>query len=128
MACSSSFLLLLFDLSSFLLAISLLLILLGVVFNFWLCFVCFGRELSRRAKEKMFSCSCIYSFSFSLCDLDKILAKGEGRSILAESLEIGRERLRFYFSFSLVSLLQNFNIAFNGFQILSSGLAKTMCF
>ena len=51
MACPSSFLLLLFDLSSFLLAISLLLILLGVVLNFGYVLKSFGREVRGEKEE-----------------------------------------------------------------------------
>ena len=53
-ACSSSFLLILFDLFSFLLAISLLLILLGVVFNFGYVWKSFGREVKEEKEENGF--------------------------------------------------------------------------
>ena len=51
MACSSSFLLLLLDLFSFPLAISLLLILLEVVFNFGYVWRSFGREEEEEKEE-----------------------------------------------------------------------------
>ena len=54
MACSSSFLLLLLDLFSFPLAISLLLILLGVVLNFGYVWRSFGREVKEEKEENAF--------------------------------------------------------------------------
>ena len=65
MACSSPFLLLLFDLFSFLLAISLLLILLGVVFNFGYARNCFGREVKEEKEENGFFLV-LWVFSLSL--------------------------------------------------------------
>ena len=66
MACSSSFLLLLLDLFSFPLAISLLLILLGVVFNFGSVGRSFGREL-KEAKEENALFVLELSFFLSFC-------------------------------------------------------------
>ena len=82
-----------------------------------------------RKQERKMLLAFVTFLSLSLWLLRQNMTKGGGGNpLLAESLERGRESLSVYFSFSFSSLLQNFNIALNAFQILSSGLAKTMCF
>ena len=126
-ACSSSFLLLLFDLFSFLLAISLLWILLGVVFKFWLCMEELWPRGRRRKRKKMLSLFLNFFLSF-LVLFGKIWLRGGEEPIWPRGYGERERVFVFIFPFLLVILFQNFNIAFNAYQILSSGLAKTMCF
>ena len=90
MACSSSFLLLLLDLSSFLLAISLLLILLGVVFNFLVGYGIVLAERLRKQERKMLLAFVTF-LSLSLWLLGQNMTRGGGNATSGREL---RERER----------------------------------